>query len=458
MVVSNNVNAQITENIAKIVPVTENLGANVREEYVLKNAKGEELGSHIKVYKDSALVGAEVNFKGATGVTIDENGKFVFSYSGEADKNYEYLYLVYRNENGGLNLVALDFEDFLMEHEEGFGIKVVDHKITINIKGDEKYLKVTEEGLQTVNIDEAIKLSVDTLSKEIHAKVDAEIERSTAADEYISGLTAEFSASTVNEFSLVNSLINAEIERSVSKDEEIDIEIANIKDFNNTLNNKVDVEIVRSKNEDENFRIQIEHITTDLATEISNRELANASIRGEFAAADIALGSRIDTEAEIRNASDNTLSERIDDEAEIRTAEDALLTTTINGVSERLAAVETDYLKYQDKSDVLMAVSGAQNTAIEAVNAAATAQSTADEAKSKIEGFMAAAEIGGAAIDTLIEIQNYIKEDGTAASEMLGAIAENKTAIDAEAERAKLAEKTLEDICRDSWKYEKNNM
>ena len=454
---------QITENIAKIVPVTENLGANVREEYVLKNAKGEELGSHIKVYKDSALVGAEVNYKGATGVTINDEGKFEFNYTGEADKSVEYLYLIYRNEEGGLSLVALDFENFLMENEEGLGIKIVDHKITINIKAGDKYLKVSEDGLQTINIDEAIKTSVDTLSEEINAKVDAEIERSTAADEYISGLTAEFSAATVSEFILVNSALTIETERAIAaelslsgaidteraerinKDKEIDSEISGIKAFNNTLNNKVDVEITRSINEDENFRLHLDHLSADINTEISNRELANESIRAEFAAGDAALGSRIDTEAEIRSAADNALSERVDDEAEIRRADDALLTSTINGVSERLAAVEADYLVYQDKADVLLAVSGAHNTAIEAVNAAASAQTTADEAKAKIEGFMAAAEIGGAAIDTLIEIQNYIKSDGTAASEMLDAIAENKSAIAAESERAKGAEKTLDD-------------
>lgn len=442
------IQSQIDGNIATIIPVTENLGANVREEFVLKNANGEELGSHIKIYKDSALVGAEVNYKGATGVTINDEGKFEFSYSGEADKSVEYLYLVYRNENGGLSLVALDFESFLMENEEGLGIKIVDHKITINIKGDEKYLKVTEDGLHTVNIDEAIETAVDALAVELHTKLDAEIERSKNADDYISGLTAEFSAGTVNEFSIVNSTINAEIERSVAKDAEIDAEIKNIKDFNTSLNNKVDVEIARSINEDENFRLQIEHLTSDLNTEISNRELANASIRGEFNAADIALGSRIDTEAEIRMAADNTLSERIDNEAGIRSAEDALLTTNINAVSDRLATVESDYLKYQDKADVLLAVSGAHNTAIEAVNAAANAQTTADEAKTKIDGFMAAAEIGGAAVDTLIEIQNYIKSDGTAAAEMLEAIAGNKTAIEIEVERAKSVEKTLEDTIK----------
>ena len=207
---------QITENIAKIVPVTENLGANVREEYVLKNAKGEELGSHIKVYKDSALVGAEVHYKGATAVLQKEDGTFEYTYGADMDKEVEYLYLIYRNENGGLSLVALDFENFLMENEEGFGIKIVDHKITIKIKDGEKYLTTTEAGLQTIAIDEAIKEAVDTLSDNLTAKIDAEIERSTAADDYISGLTAEFSAATVAEFVLVNSAVTVETERAMA--------------------------------------------------------------------------------------------------------------------------------------------------------------------------------------------------------------------------------------------------
>ena len=207
---------QITENITKIVPVTENLGANVREEYALKNAKGEELGSHIKVYKDSALVGAEVNYKGATAVSQKEDGTFEFTYGADMDKEREYLYLIYRNENGALSLVALDFENFLMENEEGLGIKIVDHKITIKIKGGDKYLTITEDGLQTTAIDEAIKEAVDTLSNNLTAKIDAEIERSTAADEYISGLTAEFSAATVAEFALINSAATAETERAMA--------------------------------------------------------------------------------------------------------------------------------------------------------------------------------------------------------------------------------------------------
>lgn len=252
---------QITENIAKIVPVKENLGANVREEYVLKNAKGEELGSHIKVYKDSALVGAEVNYKGATAVSQKEDGTFEFTYGADMDKEVEYLYLIYRNENGGLSLVALDFENFLMETEEGLGIKIVEHKITIKIKDGEKYLTTTEEGLQTIAIDEAIKEAVDTLSDNLTAKIDAEIERSTAADEYISGLTAEFSAATVAEFVLVNSAITVETERAMAAElylsGAVETEIARAMEAEFFLSGAVDTERDERIAEDDAIKAEI---------------------------------------------------------------------------------------------------------------------------------------------------------------------------------------------------------
>ena len=245
---------QITENIAKIVPVTENLGANVRDEYVLKNAKGEELGSHIKVYKDSALVGAEVNYKGAVAVSQNEDGTFEFFYGDDVDKEREYLYLIYRNENGGLSLVSLDFENFLMENEEGLGIKIADHKITIKIKDGEKYLTTTENGLQTIAIDEAIKEAVDGLSDILAPKIDAEIERSIAADEYISGLTAEFSAATVAEFVLINSAVDTERTERIAEDDAIKAEVKS-----NKINSK-DI-VVNKTAEGTSLTIQTDEVT-----------------------------------------------------------------------------------------------------------------------------------------------------------------------------------------------------
>ena len=208
--------AQITENIAKI-SIVESSGANILEEFALINAKGEELGEHIKIYKDRSLVTSQLGYKGVTGVTKTEENKYKLHYDVETyDTSVEYLYLIYRDENGDLQFVGIDFEQFLMEAEYGNGLKLIEHVLHIKIKDGEKYLDVNEDGLQTVNIDEAIAEAVKDLSEELHTKIDAEIERSVAADEYISGLTAEFSAATVNEFNLVNSALTVETERAIT--------------------------------------------------------------------------------------------------------------------------------------------------------------------------------------------------------------------------------------------------
>lgn len=77
-------------------------------------------------------------------------------------------------------------------------------------------------------------------------------------------------------------------------------------------------------------------------------------------------------------------------------------------VKDRISAIENDYLKGEDK------------TALE--TAIAAAKKAGDDAQSDIDAFLAAAEIGDAAIDTLKEIQDYIESDGAAATEMTNKI------------------------------------
>ena len=61
--------------------------------------------------------------------------------------------------------------------------------------------------------------------------------------------------------------------------------------------------------------------------------------------------------------------------------------------------------------------------------------------KSRVDAFLAAAEVGDAAVDTLKEIQTYITTHGSAADQMVKDIAANKKAVEDEATRAKTAEK-----------------
>lgn len=85
-----------------------------------------------------------------------------------------------------------------------------------------------------------------------------------------------------------------------------------------------------------------------------------------------------------------------------------------------------------------IAVEQARAEGKEQANAAAIAG-----VKSKVDAFFDAENVGDAAIDTLKEIQNYISTHGAAADEMVKNIAANKTAISAEAARAKGVEGTL---------------
>lgn len=137
----------------------------------------------------------------------------------------------------------------------------------------------------------------------------------------------------------------------------------------------------------------------------------------------------------------------------------------------RVSTIEGDYLKAADKTELSNAISAEKTRAegiesglrtdvdaikanyLKAVDKTELAQSIAD-VKSDVDTFLAAADIGGEAIDTLKEIQDYISSDGTAAAEMTSKIsalettvgdassglvkgvADNKAAIKAEVTRA----------------------
>lgn len=85
-------------------------------------------------------------------------------------------------------------------------------------------------------------------------------------------------------------------------------------------------------------------------------------------------------------------------------------------IKSRVEAIEDDYLKAADKTEL---------------------EGKITTEKNRLDAFLNAAEVGDAAVDTLKEIQDYISTHGTAADEMVKNIAANKTAIETEVTRAK---------------------
>ena len=149
----------------------------------------------------------------------------------------------------------------------------------------------------------------------------------------------------------------------------------------------------------------------------------------------------------------NTLSDKVGtipaDKTIIQMIADAQNAATYNDSAVK-ASIKTN-------ADAIAKLNGAdtvEGSVAKTVKDAVTAEQTRAEGKeqanataiagvkSRVDAFLAAAEVGDAAVDTLKEIQTYITTHGSAADQMVKDIAANKKAVEDEATRAKTAEGT----------------
>ncbi len=166
----------------------------------------------------------------------------------------------------------------------------------------------------------------------------------------------------------------------------------------------------------------------------------DSAISAAKAAADAAQADVDALETKVGTVPENkTVVQMIADAQEAATYDDTAL-------AGRVSTIEDDYLKSADKTELSNAISGidtaykAADTALsnrvkaieddylKAADKTELADSIAD-VKSDVDTFLAAANIGGEAIDTLKEIQDYISSDGTAAAEMTGKIGALETTV-----------------------------
>ena len=149
------------------------------------------------------------------------------------------------------------------------------------------------------------------------------------------------------------------------------------------------------------------------------------------------LDTRINTEIQRASGAENTLATNLN--AEITRAKDAekVITNNLNAETTRATKAENTLTTNlnseisratQAESDLNTAITTEKNRANTAENALKSAINTE---KSRIDAFLAAADTGDKAIDTLKEIQNYIDTDGKAAAKMTTNIGKNATDIKA---------------------------
>ena len=159
----------VLDNAVSVQLCDHQLEANVLEEYVLKNNRGEVLGEHIKIYKDSALADVQLGKKGATGAT-KVNGEYVLEGTFEGNED-AVLYFIYLTEEGDIKLVGIDFEKYLLEAEAGDGLYVDDNhvmSVKIDTDNDEGFLRVGPNGIKTEGILAAVQGELD--SSKVYSK------------------------------------------------------------------------------------------------------------------------------------------------------------------------------------------------------------------------------------------------------------------------------------------------
>ena len=184
------------------------------------------------------------------------------------------------------------------------------------------------------------------------------------------------------------------------------------------------------------------------ATKTEAQGYANAkdtAISAAKAAADAAQADVDALEIKVGTVPENkTVVQMIADAQAAATYDD----TALKG---RVSNIEKDYLKAADKTELSNSISD-MDTAYKAADTALSnrvkaieddhlkaadktelANSIAD-VKSDVDTFLNAANIGGEAIDTLKEIQEYISSDGTAAAEMTSKIGALETTVGKAAE------------------------
>jgi len=163
----------VVDGAVRVERYDQELAANVREEYVIRD-NNHELGPHIKIYKDSALVDVQLGKRGATGVTkVDDTYVLNGTFEGNDDA---ILYFVYLTESGDLKLVGIDFEKYVLEAEAGDGLYINDNhvmSVRIDETNDEGFLRVGENGLSTSGIGNAIINAIDQIASGISGQINS---------------------------------------------------------------------------------------------------------------------------------------------------------------------------------------------------------------------------------------------------------------------------------------------
>ena len=155
----------------------------VKEEYALKNASGETIGSTIKIYKDSSIV--EINY-----------------ITDPADEHYQNLEYIYIDASGNTQTEHVDMSSLVLEAEFASGLTIENHVARgVVDTTSETFLTVGANGFKLSGVQDAINSAINALDVTGDTAVAGQY---VAAIEQTDGVVAVKTRANVSEAVLTN--------------------------------------------------------------------------------------------------------------------------------------------------------------------------------------------------------------------------------------------------------------
>ena len=283
--IAKNANGELYADL-KLTGVTPS-STNVKEEFALVDGQGNQLGTTVKVYKDSALQNVYLGHIDDV-LSDDEDPTSIVAGSGDTA-----LCFIYHKEDGTYELVAVNVEDFLSESEFADGLEVENHVVSVKVDDASEevviaegmtapVLSVGEDGVKVDNIQTAIDHAVDELGDQLQGDIE---DLNVRVDE----LEDQLDAASVTEGASFENYVKLNITNDGQGATAVTIDDTDLKSAIDLINEDIEDEAVARQEADEalmgtsastsaetslmGIRKLIENITTTLVQSIDGDEV-----------------------------------------------------------------------------------------------------------------------------------------------------------------------------------------
>lgn len=151
----------------------------VKEEYALIATDGSQLGTSVKIYKDSHIVS-------------------ITYITDPADEHYQNLEYVYIDASGATQTSYVDISQLVLEAEFGDGLQVDNHVVSVKKDSEsENFLTISSNGVKISGVQDAIDASIDALNANVSGESNSVKVEVTQASGEVTNVTVTTTDATV---------------------------------------------------------------------------------------------------------------------------------------------------------------------------------------------------------------------------------------------------------------------